>query len=201
MKATITWLPVGLLALLMIATPVALSSQESGHQEGAVGTRPRDLGGHLELDMRFGDMMGTFAAFAGARGAIRLKQRVYLGIAGEGLATDNAEVQGPVPGATRALRMGYGGFLIGYVVRTRALVDLTADVLVGAGGVRLKDPDEDDALFVFEPSVGIGLWLAPIARLGLGAGYRFVGDVELPGVKDADLRGFNGTVSLRFGWF
>jgi len=151
--------------------------------------------------MRFGDMMGEFAAFAGARGAVRLKQRVYLGLGGAGLATDNAEVAGPAPGSTQPLRMGYGGILIGYVVPTGSLVDVTADVLVGAGQVRLKETDEDDGLFVFEPSVGVELRLAPVARLGLGVGYRFVGDVELAGVEDADLRGVNGTVSIRVGWF
>jgi hypothetical protein len=65
----------------------------------------------------------------------------------------------------------------------------------------LKDADQDDAFFVFEPSVGVELRVAPVVRLGLGAGYRFVGDSDLPGVEDSDLRGFTGTASIRIGWF
>jgi hypothetical protein len=146
-------------------------------------------------------MMGEFAGFAGARAAVLLKQRVYLGLAGAGLATDNVEVVGPVPGSARPLRMGYGGILVGYVVPTPSLVDVTADLLVGAGGVHPKGVVDDDGVFVFEPSVGVQLKLAPVARLGIGAGYRFVGDAEVAGIEDSDLRGFTGTVSILFGWF
>jgi hypothetical protein len=97
--------------------------------------------------MRFGDMMGEFAGFAGGRAAVLLKQRVHLGLAGAGLATDNAEVVGPVPGSLRSLRMGYSGILVGYVVPTRSLVDVTADLVVGAGGVHPEGVDDDDAVF------------------------------------------------------
>jgi hypothetical protein len=190
-----------LTGLLTMAFAATLNAQEPERQETAVGTRLRDFGGFVELDTRFGDMMGEFAAFAGARGAVRLKQRVYLGLGGAGLATDNAGIPGPIPGSIQPLRMGYGGILVGYVVPTRSLVDVTADVLVGAGGVSIKGTDSEDAIFVFEPTVGVDLRLARVARLGIGAGYRFVGDVDLAGIEDSDLRGFTGTVAIRVGWF
>jgi hypothetical protein len=97
--------------------------------------------------------------------------------------------------------MGYGGMIVGYVVPTPSLLDLTADVLVGGGGVSLSGVDGTDAIFVFEPSVGAELRLSRVARVELGAGYRFVGDTELPGIDDSDLRGFTGRVALRIGWF
>jgi hypothetical protein len=49
--------------------------------------------------------------------------------------------------------------------------------------------------------VGVELRLALIVRLGLGAGYRFVGGADSPGVRDSDLRGFTGTAAVRIGWF
>jgi hypothetical protein len=184
----------GILALLAMSSHPA-PAQEPERQESAIGTRLRDFGGYLELNTRFGDMMGEFAAFAGGRAAVLFKQRVYLGLGGAGLATDNALVGG------QPLRMGYGGILFGYVVPTRSFVQFTADVLVGAGEVHPEGVDQEDEIFVFEPTVGIELALSRVVRLGLGSGYRFVGDTELAGFEDADLRGFTGTVSIRAGWF
>lgn len=202
MSTKSTWRMItGFLALLMMAGQLRAQEDQPGGREGAIGTRLHDFGGFVGLDARFGDMMGEFAGFAGARAAVLLKQRVYLGLAGAGLATDNAEVVGPVPGSTRPLRMGYGGILVGYVVPTSSLVDVTADLLVGAGGIHPKGMDDDDAIFVFEPSVGLQLKLASVARLGLGAGYRFVGDVDVANVEDSDLRGFTGTLAILVGWF
>lgn len=37
--------------------------------------------------------------------------------------------------------------------------------------------------------------------IGIGGSYRLVGDVDVPGLRDADLRGFVGLVRLRLGWF
>jgi hypothetical protein len=184
------------LTLLILAPPSEAQSPETKPRDHAIGTRLRDYGGFVELDTRFGDMMGDFAAFAGARGAVLLKQRLYVGLGGAGLATDN-----PVPESGESLGMGYGGLLIGYVVPTSSLVNVTADVLVGAGGLSTHSTDGTDQIFVFEPTVGLELRLARFARIGLGASYRYVGSADLAGILDSDLRGVTGTVSLRAGWF
>jgi hypothetical protein len=180
------WLHAGWLTLSIAATPAAAPAQSQAH----------DFGGFVELDTRFGDMMGEFAAFPGARLALRLKDRIYIGMGGSGLATDNE-----AGGSAHTLEMGYGGFLVGYSVPTRELLNVTADVLVGAGQVTLNGSDQDDEFFLFEPSLGVELRVAPVLRLGLGAGYRYVGGAELPGVEDDDLRGLTGTASVRLGWF
>jgi hypothetical protein len=188
-------------ALLTLALGSAAAAQESGPQESAIGTRLDDYRGYVELTNRFGSLMGEFGAFAGAQAAVRLKRRLYVGLGGLGLATDNARVPGAAPGSSLTLGMGYGGLLVGYVSPAASLVDVTAEVLVGGGGVSLSGLDRTDEVFVFEPSMGVELRLAPIVRLGLGAGYRFVGGADLPGVRDSDLRGFTGTAAVRIGWF
>jgi hypothetical protein len=200
MQSGTNWLRAGLLTVSIMGMATAAMAQSQEEKESAFSTQPRDLGGFVELDTRFGDMMGEFAAFAGARLALRLKNRIYLGLGGSGLATDNDVVTGP-SGSSQTLEMGYGGLLIGYSVPTRELFDVTADVLVGAGGVKLEGSGQDDAFFLFEPSLGVELRVAPVVRLGLGAGYRFVGGADLPGVRDDDLRGLTGTASVRLGWF
>jgi hypothetical protein len=192
------WRRIGALVLLVTGFPAAAWAQRS---ESAFGSRMSDFGGYVELDTRFGNMMGDFAAFAGARAALRLKRHVYLGIGGSGLATDNAQIPGATPGVSHRLNMGYGGFIVGYAVPTREFLDLTADVLIGGGGVSVDGLNQSDEFFAFEPSVGVELRIAPVLRLGLGASYRFVGGVDLQGVDDSDLRGLTGTASIRLGWF
>ena len=73
-----------------------------------------------------------------------------------------------------------------------------------SGGVGARDSNQEgdwDPVFVFEPSVTVDLKLARVARIGIGAGYRFVGDVDQPGLRDADLQGFTGLVRMGLGWF
>ena len=190
---------------LMAIPALTAQARDTTSQESAIGTELRDFGGFLSLDLRFGDLASEYGAFAGGEAALLFKRRVYLGIRGAGLTTDNAPVAGPEPGTSRPLQMGYGGLLIGYVIPTRDFWQVTTDVLVGAGGAR---PDLDgagdddwDGIFVFEPSLGLELKLARVARLRVGAGYRFVGGVDLTGIEDSDLRGVTGVVSLRVGWF
>jgi hypothetical protein len=195
------WIRAGFVTLVVTVMPSVTAAQQADRPETAISGRSGDYGGYVELDNRFGDMMGEFAAFAGARVALRMKRNVYLGLGGLGLATDNARVPGATPGTTHGLQIGYGGFLIGYAVPTNGLVDFTVDALIGAGGAGLDDLDRSDEFFAFEPSLGLELRLARVVRLGLGAGYRFVGGVDLPGVRDADLRGFTGTASIKVGWF
>lgn len=190
---------------IMTAVLIAASSPDRyAAQESAIGTRLSDYGGFVGLDMRFGNLSHEFAAFAGGEAAVLLKHRVYLGIRGNGLATDNARVSGSVPSATLPVRMGYGGLLLGYMVPTRWLANLSLDAMVGAGGVKAAEDDDDaewDGVFVFEPSATFDLRLAPVLQLGVGASYRFVGDVDVAGLRDAQLRGFSGLARVRVGWF
>jgi len=184
------------LVLALLLPPVSTRAQDPA--ESALGTDLADYGGFIGLDTRFGDMRGDFATFVGAEVAIMLRQRVYIGLAGAGMATDP-------PGSN--VDMGYGGLLVGYVLPSSGLVQLTVDALMAGGGLKLADspatPSEEewDSLLVFEPALGAEIRLARVARIGFGASYRFVGGADTPGVQDEDLRGFNGTATLRVGWF
>jgi hypothetical protein len=186
----------GCLSLTLLSTTACAQS--------ALGTRAADYGGFVGLDLRFGDMGAEFAAFAGAEAAVLLKQRAYIGVRGGGLTTDNSSLPstGSSPGGT--LAMGYGGLLVGYIVPTRSMVDFSVDALFGGGGVGTTDSDREkdwDGIFVFEPSATVDLRLAPMARIGLGVAYRFVGDVDLVGLRDSDFRGLTGLLRVRLGKF
>lgn len=198
---------ISMAALLTLVVTASPASAQTPERQSAIGGDLADYGGFVGLDMRFGDMANDFAVFTGGHAALLLKHRVYLGVSGAGLATDarlatpTSEAPGP------SIDMGYGGVLIGYIVPTRSLVQFTAEALIAGGGVRLgersrPDDDEDwDPVFVFQPTAGAEIELAPIVRLGLGVGYRFVGGVDTSGLSDSDLRGVTGSATLRLGWF
>lgn len=193
------------MAFAAIALLASAAAAQTPDRQSAVGTELRDYGGFIGLDTRFGDMMDEFAVFMGGHAALLLKHRVYLGVGGAALVTDHSTAS-----ADQTLDMGYGGLLVGYVVPVPALVQVTAEVMIGAGGARLaeredigaeEEDEEWDALFVFEPALGAEIKLARIVRLGFGASYRFVGATDTPGIGDSDLRGLTGTATLRLGWF
>lgn len=192
---------------LAFVVPASEGSAQTPDRQSAFGLDPRDYGGFVGLNLHFGDMMDDFAAFMGGHAALLLKQRVYLGVGGIGLVTDESRVAaaGQTPGP--AIRMGYGGLLVGYIVPTRSLVQFTAETLLAGGGVSLAadddtgDDEDWDGIFVFEPALGAELKLARVVRLGFGVGYRFVGGVDTTTLRDTDLRGVTGTATLRVGWF
>ena len=192
--------------LLAIAAILSLGFLTArGHaQTSALSTRASDYGGFVGLDTRFGDLASEFAVFSGAEAAVLLKRRVYIGLRGGGLSTDNSRIPATGSSAGGTLAMGYGGFLVGYVFLTRSLADFSVDVLLGGGGVGTTASDSDrdwDAIFVFEPSATVDLKLAPVARIGVGAAYRFVGDATVVGMSDSNFRGVTGLVRVRVGKF
>lgn len=193
--------------LVALSLP-SIGAAQQPEEQSAVSLDASDYGGFASMDMRFGDMADDFAVFMGGTLALLLKHRVYLGVRGAGLVTEET-----VHGSSEAvidptIQMGYGGVVVGYVIPTPSLVQFTAETLLAAGGVDLDedadiDGDDEDweAVFVFEPVLSAELKLARIVRLGFGVGYRFVGGVDTPGLEDRDLRGAVGTATLRVGWF
>jgi hypothetical protein len=84
------------------------------------------------------------------------------------------------------------------------MVHPTASMLIGAGGISTAlqaAGDNDDAFFVAEPALGVELNAASFMRLGVGASYRWVAGVELGGLRDQDLSGPTGELSVRLGRF
>jgi hypothetical protein len=93
---------------------------------------------------------------------------------------------------------------VGYRIAPAAIVHPTASMLIGAGGISTDlqaAGDDDDAFFVAEPALGVELNVASFLRLGAGASYRWVAGVELGGLRDEDLSGLRGELSVRLGRF
>jgi hypothetical protein len=171
-------------------------------------------GGYGGPVQRFSTVAGKSVVFSGAEGGWIVNHRFVLGGAGYGLATQNIRNDGAVlrdtKGRAPVVELGYGGVTFGYVQQPMKLVHLTAQVLVGGGGLTYDTEDiagvrpEDaptDAFFVVEPSVHGELNVARFFRVGVGAGYRYISGARLDGLSDRDLRGVSASLTFKFGRF
>ena len=197
----------GILILLVggLLLPAALPAQ----QEQTMFSGPMDHGGFGGPVVKFTRIADHFGIFVGGRGGWILNHSFVLGGGGYGLANPNdfTLIQN---GIERRLGLGYGGVELEYINRWADVGHLTLGILIGAGGASWYDwRHEDwgyedyytDAFFIAEPAVNLELNLFHFFRLGVGGSYRFVDDVELPGLSDSDMRGPAGSLTLKFGSF
>lgn len=158
--------------------------------------------------VKFTQIDDRFGVLVGGRGGWIINHSFVIGAGGYGLANEGEFDDYFAPsGDARRLVMGYGGLELEYVNRPQDAVHFSLAVLIGAGGLAL-DPvakgsgaREDDAFFITEPTLQMLLNVTQHFRIGIGGSYRFVNDVELPGLRDGDIGGASGVVTLKFGGF
>ena len=189
MTMKIMWIAVALLSV-----PVRAAAQEASTLLGS-DIRHGGFGGPV---VKFTEIDGEFGVLVGGRGGWIINDSFVIGAGGYGLANqDHFDEYIDGQGDQEGLVMGYGGLELEYINRPLQVAHVSLSVLVGAGGAAWDplgwgpDWDEDiDAFFVTKH-----------LRIGFGASYRFVGDVELPGLDNEDISGPAGVVTLKLGGF
>jgi len=196
-----------LLTLVALCIPAVAGAQEvTGGRAQTVLTGGVSHGGFGAVHLRAGKVGNERSLFMGGEAAWVANQRLILGVGVWALVSGNARIA-PSSGAedeSAPLRMGYAGALVGYRIAPAAIVHPTASMLIGAGGISAASQAagyDDDAFFVAEPALGVELNVASFVRLGVGASYRWVAGVEPAGLRDEDLSGLTGELSLRLGRF
>jgi hypothetical protein len=198
----------------------SLAAAPAGAQPSAAGAPPTgdqvlvsrhvQNGGYGGPDVRFTRLTGDFAVLIGARGGWIINHSFRLGAAGYGSASRRLPAGYTLPsGRAAGLEFGYGGVDFGWVSQPSRLVHLTLGTLVGGGAVGYNDPahrDEGwtgprDGFFVVEPAAEAELNVTRNVRVGVGGSYRFVTGARLASVRNADLSGPAGTLTVRFGRF
>ncbi|HEY0138326.1 MAG TPA: hypothetical protein VGB85_29780 [Nannocystis sp.] len=146
-----------------------------------------------------------FAAIVGIAVGATIKRRVSIGAAAFRLL--NPSDAGPTSvGAPQRLDFTYGALLVAVVFARTQRVDFTVEGLIGGGGACLQNPNNGScyartAMFVGQPGLAARITLAPIVRIALGLGYRFVAARSWSGPGDARLGAPVGSVMLEFGLF
>ncbi len=213
--------------LVLLMVPLFLGTAAAGQEnrDRTLFSGEVEFGGFGGPNVMFTEIYGEAAVLVGGRGGWVINQvsdglvthTVVLGGGGCGMVNDITAPRAllDVHGHPMELDFGYGGFTLEYIYRTTDLVHVGAMALVGAGGVGVhEDTDddgigddgdvnawEDDAIFVFEPSVAAELNVTPWFRVNAGVSYRIVTGVELSGLDNGDFGGPSGTLMLKFGDF
>lgn len=210
-----------LLLALFLPTGAALS-QEAGQPETPPPAEPkRDMETLLSDDLASGGYGGPVlmysrildrdALFFGGRGGWIINHRFVLGGGGFALVTRVPPPAGaPDIGEDLRTEFGYGGLWLEYIFLPNRLVHGSIGTLLGGGSVaysrirRIERQDrqvESDVVFVAEPVISAEMNISRFLRFSAGVGYRYVGSVNLTGLRKEDVSGFTGSVMLKFGRF
>lgn len=109
---------------------------------------------------------------------------------------------------------GYGGINLEFTILPKSPVHVTFPVLIGLGGLTyLYFPDKDnyyydysetidwDVFFLVQPGVRVEFNVVRFFRIGVGASYRYVPDLNLINTTGSAVNQFNAHLSLKFGKF
>lgn len=99
------------------------------------------------------------------------------------------------------------GIWLGYIFMPKSMIHFNANVQAGKGNLEIYDDIfdtwiEDDFIFVLTPSIEAEFNVAKFLRVGIGANYRLMFDVDrFDNYSDKDFSELGGFVSFKFGWF
>lgn len=168
-------------------------------------------GGYGGPVLMYSRVMHQDALFFGGQGGWIANHHFVLGAAGYVMVTRIAAPPDAVPvGEDLRLEFGYGGLWLEYVFLPDKLVHASLGTLLGGGVtnyVRLHHSEhedrtlESDVILVAAPVLSVELNVTRAFRLAVGAGYRFVGSVDLTGMRTQDANAFTGSVLLKIGRF
>ncbi|MBU0488006.1 MAG: hypothetical protein KKD31_08665 [Bacteroidetes bacterium] len=168
-------------------------------------------GGYGALTMGVTNINGETGMTTGIRGAWVIGHSISLGIAANGFVSDF--FWSDRLSSQTGLTGGYGGLLIEPIILPRSPVHVSFPCVIGVGGVANLQrgvwayneydyyASDADVFIVFEPAAEVELNVTRFFRLGIGASYRIVNDLDLFGVSSEALDGLNVGVSIKFGKF
>ena len=180
----------------LIVLVLLTSSSLSAAQEKTLLGGGLESGGFGAPVVKFSDVGGDFAVFAGGRGGWIINHTLVLGGGGYGVANALGDFDFPFE---RGIEFGYGGFEVEYINRSDELVHFSICTLIGAGGATYLF-DRTDTVFVLEPAANLMLNVTSFFRIGAGGGYRFVTAADLD-LTNSDLSAPFGVLTFKFGSF
>ena len=192
------------LNVIIVAVLLALTTMA---QENTLFKGETHHGGYGAFFTKMGSVNGNLGVFMGGQASWIINHKFAIG--GKGYAIIN---QVNVPELDNIkLEFGCWGGLLEYVIASEKLIHVNVNTMIGAGGVRYAVKNyqhehseidySEDAVFVIEPGLDIELNVHKNFRMGFGIYYRFVNGVNYADLTNADLNGFSGQITLKFGAF
>ncbi|HMP90818.1 MAG TPA: hypothetical protein PJ991_11495 [Kiritimatiellia bacterium] len=156
-----------------------------------------------KLELSFTEIDNSSALLGGVAIGGLLNDQLGVGIAAHTLL-GNVDTESPFLKSIENTDLIYGGFYTEYVFTPESLFYVSLDLLIGGGQLRVQriaGGEEKSNLFVVEPGLNVFVNITETFHFGLGASYRFVRNVDIPGLEDSDLSGLTGTIFFRFTQF
>ncbi|MEM9831935.1 MAG: hypothetical protein AAF944_14935 [Bacteroidota bacterium] len=199
------------LSSLLILTTVITFAQDSGSQQETLvkGFRITNSGGYGGPALKVSSIGGDLVLFSGGYGGWFLNKKWMLGGGGYGMVTqlDVPDNESVITGQNLHYDLGYGGFLTEYILHSDRMLHLTANMLIGAGGISQDlegEPDlqgTESSFFVLEPGAGVELNITDFFRVNSGITYRIVSGSDTRGISDSDLSSMAFFFNFKFGYF
>ena len=147
---------------------------------------------------------GEVGVMGGVRGAWLIAHKLAIGLGGYWMLTEPSGSGGEA--ALGDVHLMYGGLEVEYTLGWTSLVHGTLIGMVGPGVVHRGDMHDDqgndsERFFAAEAAARAEMNLTRWARLGIGAGYRFVTGSDDPTYGNAALSGPVAMLDLKLGAF
>ncbi len=194
--------------LLLIILPFSFLPAVAQQTETLISGDVRH-GGFGGPVVKFDSINNEFGVWVGGRGGwfigIDDVHALSIGGGGYGLVTEHL-APNPQEANQNIATIGHGGFEIEYYNRYNQLIHFTVGTHIGAGGITLRDgnenvSDSNQVFFVFEPGINAELNVTHFFRIMLGFNYRLTSGIDFGGFSDKDFSGPLSTLTFKFGSF
>ncbi len=147
------------------------------------------------ITYNYSDLGADGAYVRGGMGGVELGNKVFLGYGGWRIK-DEVRLERN----SQQFNLRHGGFVLAYTPDSYKAIHPRATMIFGPG--RVEVGDVRDRVFVVQPMAGLELNLFQIMRLGIDAGYRYVGNVALENspIESADVSSFFVQLEVRLGF-
>ena len=162
------------------------------------------LGFFIAPSYGISQMDGSTVSLFNLRGGINIKDEFSLG------AYFNTSLNNIRPDSETIPNIYMDYWTVGcfaeYTLLSKKMVHATFPMYIGYGEVEMDNESGDAGLgeanfFHIEPSALLEVNLHKYARFNIGAGYRFVGQMNYRNFDQSDISGLTGYVGLKFGLF
>jgi len=199
---------------LFIAISYSSFSQEDDEIKTIFTGKVTHVSGFGGPMMNFSTFDGNFAFFMGGGGGVLINHKFYFGGAGYGMTTpvkipDNKiNDLGLLNTGNYKLNFGYGGLMGGYIIGFKSPLHLNCSLIGGWGGISITEDNvfndlylPSDEVFVFVPCLELEMNLTKFFRIGIGANYRFVTDVNIASCRSYNFSSPSAMLNFKFGAF
>jgi hypothetical protein len=198
--------------LVLAVISLFISFQLYGQEQTLAGNGEMSSSGFGGPVIKYTQIKDKPGVLIGGRGGWIINHTFVIGGGGYGLVTQ-IEADYLFHNDKTYLNFGYGGLELEYIIQSDNVLHFTVYTLIGAGGINYKDNHgndcnnyydwsfSNDEFFVLEPAINIEVNITSFFRLNTGVNYRFISGVNFDTIKNEDLSGVSGTLTLKFGSF